>query len=148
MSITALYVFTPTAFTTSKSTVIEYLSKDPPGGSSPDGYSVMTKKVSGPFMLEPGVYRLKPGASITRGPAAVDAAISPTGGIAGAAASTAGFKFSPITSTKTDWPDPPANAASNALKIPMNILKAFLADAGEESVLAPASGTPDQQPNR
>lgn len=129
MSITAIYVFTSTAFTTSKATVLERLSKDSPG--APDGYSIVAKTVSGEFTLDPGAYRLKSGTSFTPGASAVNAVIpSATGAV------PTGFKISDIPSTKTHWPDPPAKAASAALGIPLSVLVGFLSDAGEATELA------------
>jgi hypothetical protein len=130
MSATLIYVFSPTAFTVNMQSTIEQLARNASGG-----YSVVPKGFGPgkPFTLEPGVYRLMSVARITAAPGLAAAAMPATGGTT----SSTGHIIAP-SDTKTRWPDPMAIAAGAALNIPEAALEPFLADTGEQAVLAPA----------
>jgi hypothetical protein len=133
MSVTAIYVFSPTAFTVDVQSTIEHLARNASGG-----YSVVTKGFAPgkPFTLEPGVYRLSSGARITAAPGFAAAAMPATGGTASSPSHIIAF-----SDTKTRWPDPPATTASATLNIPLATMRPFLTDAGAETMLddAPAA---------
>jgi hypothetical protein len=127
MSVTAIYVFSPTAFTVDVQSTIEHLARNASGGYSvvAEGFAPGT-----PFNLEPGAYRLSAGARITAAPGFAAAAMPATGGTA----CSTGHIIA-LSDTKTRWPDPPATAASAALNISLATLEPFLTDAGEETML-------------
>jgi len=102
MSITALYVYSPTTFKTHAKI------------DSMDGTRIIADKVTHQITLAPGVYRLKAGAKIE--------------GVTGANKSAYDVV---ALAGKTGWPDPP-QGAFQVLKKSRTDLEAFLMDAGEE----------------
>jgi hypothetical protein len=136
MSINAIYVYTSTAFVVDRACTIEQLVKQPASGNSPPGYVVVQRALVAKqvFTLDPGAYRLSADVSIQPAPTGGHGAPS----LAGTAPSL-GFEINQRGGTKSRWPDPPAMKASSALGIPLDQLKPFLMDAGEESELPPAS---------
>jgi hypothetical protein len=100
MSITALYVYSPTTFKTHAKI------------DSMDGTRIIADKVTHHITLDPGVYRLKAGAKIE--------------GVTGSIQS--GYDVVDLAG-KTGWPDPP-QGAFQVLKKSNAELQAFLMDAG------------------
>lgn len=126
MSITAIFVFTATAFTTDRTSTIEQLAPNAPGSSTTQVNAGIV------FTLKPGVYRLNSGASIT--PVTARGSVAATNG----ATSPTGHVITPLSDTKTKWPDPTVHAmtaASAALNISLAQVESFLTDAGEETEL-------------
>jgi len=130
MSITAIYVFTTTAFTVDVPSMIEQLAR-----TGPDAYSVVARKFEArkPFTLEPGVYRLTSTARITPARGFAAAELSAPGGT-----SLSPGHIVSMSGTKGNWPDPPATTASATLNIPLATMRPFLTDAGAETVLGAA----------
>ena len=133
MSITAIFVFTSTTFTTDKTSTIEQLVENE---TAP--YSVVpTQVVAGnPFTLNRGAYRLNSGASITAAPGSV----ATTSWATDRATGSTSHVIRPMDDTKDKWPDPTVAAVSEAstqLKIPLADLKSFLTGAGQETELDP-----------
>lgn len=127
MSVIAIYVFNPTAFTVDMQSTIEHLAKNTSGE-----YSVVAKTFAPgkPFTLEAGAYRLSAGARITAVSGVAAAAMPATGGTV----CSTGHIIA-LSDTKTRWPDPPATVAAAALHISLDALGPFLTDAGEETTL-------------
>lgn len=125
MSITAIYVFTTTAFTVDVPSTIEQLAENASGG-----YSVVPKAVGAGqrFTLERGVYRLNSGAKITAAPGFTATALSTRG----TTTTTTGHIIA-LSGTKSNWPDPGAVAASTSLNVPLSAMQPFLTDTGEEA---------------
>jgi len=105
MSITALYVYSPTTFKTHAKI------------DSMDGKRIIADKVTHQITLDPGVYRLKAGAKIE--------------GVTGA--NKSGYDVVTLAG-KTTWPDPP-QGVFQVLKKSRAELEAFLMDAGDETEL-------------
>ena len=128
MSISVLYVYSPTTFSTEQAdTTIESI----------DGSQLTVDQVTHLITLQPGVYRLPSDANITVANGASGAAppTATAGPMAGDCAnstleSDANHDLVPMPRTKTGWPDPPARAVQQ-LQFSAADLEAFARDAGE-----------------